>query len=48
MCPVKDLCLKKAKLVAKLAVEKWEKLPSEGGFKATLDAVIDSAKEDAK
>jgi hypothetical protein len=46
MCPVKDLNPKKAKLVAKSAVEMWEKSPSEGGFVASLYAAIASHKDD--
>jgi hypothetical protein len=46
MCPLKDLSVKQAKLVAKSAVEKWEKSPSEGGFKAALDALIAEHKDD--
>jgi hypothetical protein len=38
--------LKKAKLVAKLAVDKWEKSPSEGSFQASLDALITNTKDD--
>jgi hypothetical protein len=45
-CPLKDLSPKKAKLVAKSAVEKWEKSPSEGGFKTALEAAIANAKEE--
>jgi hypothetical protein len=40
LCPLKELSQKKAKVVAKSAVEKWEKSPSEGGFLASLAAVI--------
>jgi hypothetical protein len=46
LCPLKDVSQKKAKLVAKAAVEKWEKSPTEGGFKAALAAAIASYKEE--
>jgi hypothetical protein len=47
-CLVKDLSLKKARLVAKLAVDKWKKSPSEGGFQASLDAVITKIKDNKR
>ena len=46
LCPLKELSQKKAKIVAKSAVEKWEKSPSEGGFLASLAAVIADNKGD--
>jgi hypothetical protein len=45
MCSIKDLSQKKSKLIVKLAVNKWEKSPSEGGLQAALDALIVSSKD---
>jgi hypothetical protein len=40
VCPVKDFAAKKAKAIAKSAVEKWETEPADGGFQVTLDEAI--------
>jgi hypothetical protein len=37
VCPVKDFAAKKAKVIAKMAVEKWEAEPADCGFQVTLD-----------
>jgi hypothetical protein len=46
VCPVKDLSQKKARAIAKLAVEKWEKAPAAGGFQITLDEAIAEHKDE--